>query len=280
MNPVDPVTRIRLPKYSLIPTPQIGFRRSYKNTQKVHIPAEDASIWLILTSVFMAQEQKCMRKPHFRTRWARFWMQKAGRRLPYSVAVRLATLGSPPFYARVALSRWNKRGYISPKARISHADIILGTNCYVDDEVLVFRDEGGGPVTLGNGVHLHHGTFIQTGAGGTVVIDENTHIQPRCQLSGYAGEIRIGREVEIAPRCAFYPYNHGMEAEQPVRNQPLTSQGGIRVGNRAWLGYGVIVLDGAHIGDDAIVGAGSVVTKDIPAGCIAAGNPAKVIRDR
>jgi len=216
----------------------------------------------------------------FAVRWARFWMRKAGRRLPYSLAVRIATLGLPPFYARVALSRWNKRGFISPKARISHAEFILGMNCYIDDEVLIFQDEGGGKVTLGNNVHLHHGIFIQTGAGGTVAIGESTHIQPRCQLSGYAGEIRIGREVEIAPACAFYPYDHGTEAQQPIRQQPIKSRGGIRIGDRAWLGYGVIVLDGVHIGDDAVVGAGSVVTQNIPNASIAVGNPARVIRER
>jgi acetyltransferase-like isoleucine patch superfamily enzyme len=207
-------------------------------------------------------------------------MRKAGRLLPYRLTVRLATVGFPPFYSRIIFSRWNPRGYISPNSRISHADFILGSNCFLDDAVLVFQDGDGGSVKLGDGVHVHHGTFIQTGAGGAVSIGANTHLQPRCQLSAYAGRIEIGDEVEIAPGCAFYPYNHGTSASDPVRSQPLESRGGIQVGNRAWLGYGVIVLDGVSIGEGAVIGAGSVVTRSIRANTIAAGNPAKVIRER
>ena len=213
-------------------------------------------------------------------KWARFWMRKAGHSVPYSVGVKLAILSAPPFYARVDLSRWNERGYISPRAQLCHPALNLGSHCYLDDEVLIFQDQEGGPVALGESVHLHYGTFIQTGAGGSVSIGDGSHLQPRCQLSGYAGQISIGTEAEIAPGCAFYPYNHGTEAGQSIRTQPISSLGGIRIGDRAWLGYGVIVLDGVHIGDDAIIGAGSVVTRNVPAGVIAAGNPAKMIRKR
>lgn len=213
-------------------------------------------------------------------KWARFWMKKAGRILPYRLTVRLATVGFPPFYSRITLSRWNPRGYVSPYSHISHADLIMGSNCFLDDAVLIFQDNDGGSVKLGNAVHLHHGTFIQTGAGGSVSIGANTHLQPRCQLSAYAGRINIGDEVEIAPCCAFYPYNHGTTASEPIRSQSLQSRGEIRVGDRAWLGYGVIVLDGVSIGEGAIIGAGSVVTRSIRANTIAAGNPAKVIRER
>ncbi|MBK8161647.1 MAG: hypothetical protein IPK65_00400 [Gammaproteobacteria bacterium] len=65
-----------------------------------------------------------------------------------------------------------------------------------------------------------------------------------------------------------------------MRDQPLVTKGGIVVGDDAWLGYGVIVLDGARIGRGAIIGAGSIVTGDIPEGVIAAGAPAKVIKAR
>jgi acetyltransferase-like isoleucine patch superfamily enzyme len=62
--------------------------------------------------------------------------------------------------------------------------------------------------------------------------------------------------------------------------QPLSSKGPIIVDDEAWLGYGALILDGVHIGTGAVIGAGSVVTKEIPAGSIAAGNPAKVIKMR
>jgi acetyltransferase-like isoleucine patch superfamily enzyme len=144
----------------------------------------------------------------------------------------------------------------------------------------VFQDRDGSAVTLGDAVHVHQGTVIQTGEGGSVDIGAETHIQPRCQFSAYKGAIRIGARVEIAPNCAFYPYNHEIRAGLPVRSQPLRSKGGIVVGDDAWLGYGVIVLDGARIGEGAVIGAGSVVTGDIPAGAVAVGAPARVTRMR
>jgi len=207
-------------------------------------------------------------------------MRQGGRRLPYRLTVRLATIAYPPFYARVILSRWNARGYVSPRARIVHTQANLGLHCYIDDDVLIYQDGGSGSVTLGDWVHLHRGNTIQTGAGGSVHIGGGTHMQQDCQISAYAGDVRIGTDVEVAPRCAFYPYNHGVSMDRPLRDQPLETRGGIKIGDRAWLGYGVVVLDGVRIGSDAVVGAGSVVTHSIPDRAIAAGNPARVFRSR
>jgi acetyltransferase-like isoleucine patch superfamily enzyme len=78
----------------------------------------------------------------------------------------------------------------------------------------------------------------------------------------------------------LYPYNHGVAPDKPIRQQPLESKGDIIIEDEAWLGVGVTVLDGVRIGKGAVVGAGSVVTKDIPEGAIAFGVPARVIRMR
>ncbi len=105
-------------------------------------------------------------------------------------------------------------------------------------------------------------------------------MQPRCQFSAYCGQVKIGKRVEIAPNSAFYPYNHSFEAGKPIQTQPLFTRSGISVGDDAWLGFGVILLDGAHIGEGAVIGAGSVVTSAIPANAIATGAPARVVRYR
>ena len=196
------------------------------------------------------------------------------------IAMRLAALFSPPFYGRVPLARLHPRGYRSPRAVIHHADLSMGRHCFVGEEVLVYQDRKGGGVTLGDGVHLHRRCVLQTGQGGSITMGEHTHVQPGCQFSAYVGLIQIGARVEIAPNCAFYPYNHGMKAGAAVREQPLTSKGGIVIGDDAWLGYGVIVLDGVRIGRGAVVGAGSIVTGEIPDGAIAAGTPARVLKTR
>jgi acetyltransferase-like isoleucine patch superfamily enzyme len=196
------------------------------------------------------------------------------------VATRMAMLAVPPFYGRVALAKLTESGFIAPSAAVRHRRLRLGRHCFIGDGVIIYEDRDGGEVTLGDGVHLHQGSIIQTGAGGRLSIGDGTHVQPNCQFSAYRGDIHIGRGVEIAPRCAFYPYNHGMAPETPIRKQPLGSRGGIVVGDDAWMGYGVILLDGARIGRGAVIGAGSVVTGPIPENAIAAGNPARVLRYR
>jgi acetyltransferase-like isoleucine patch superfamily enzyme len=212
--------------------------------------------------------------------WAGAWMRLAGAGFPNSIASRLAGLFYPPFYGRVPLAKFHPRGFRSPTAVLSHPLLKLGRYCFIGDDVLIYQDRKGAGVTLEDGVHLHRHCVLQTGEAGSITIGEHTHVQPGCQFSAYKGPIQIGARVEIAPNCAFYPYNHGVRSGIAVRDQPLVSKGGIVIGDDAWLGYGVIVLDGARIGMDAVIGAGSIVTGEIPDGAIAAGSPAKVLKLR
>jgi len=221
-----------------------------------------------------------MKMGRLKKNWARFWMRFSGVSALGRAACGVAGLFSPPFYGRVPLAAMGRHGYFAPSSTIHHSNLKLGRNIFVGDNVLIYEDHGGGRVELDSGVHLHRDTNIQTGAQGSLVIGENTHIQPRCQLSAYKGSITIGRRVEIAPHCSFYPYAHGMAPDRPLSQQPLQVKGGIVVGDDVWLGFGVVILDGVTIGDGAVIGAGSIVTKDIPAMAVAAGNPARVIRYR
>jgi acetyltransferase-like isoleucine patch superfamily enzyme len=213
-------------------------------------------------------------------KWARFWMRFAGTRRFGRVTAYLATWGSSPYYGRIHLSRLSKRGYVSHRAYICHTKLKLGNHIYIDDGVLIFQDQGGETVEIGDSVHIHRDTIVQTGSGGSLTIGDQTHIQPRCQFSAYKGSIVIGRRVEIAPACAFYSYDHGISHGLSVKDQPISTKGGIVLKDDVWLGYGVIVLDGVCIGKDAVIGAGSVVTRDIPENVIAVGNPAKIIKKR
>ena len=196
------------------------------------------------------------------------------------MATRLASVGTQPFYERIRLSSFNPNGYISSQATIYHKDIHLNKGVFIDDRVFIYQDKGGGPVILGDHVLIFRDSIIQTGAGGSVSIGSHSSLQPRCQLSAYKSQIQIGSDVQIAPNCAFYPYNHGIEKDEIIRKQPLQSKGGIVVGDDTWLGYGVIVLDGVKIGKGSVIGAGAVVNDNIPDYAIAAGAPAKVVRMR
>ena len=88
--------------------------------------------------------------------------------------------------------------------------------------------------------------------------------------------VTFGDNVFVAPGCGFYTAGHPLDAE--TRNRGLEYALPIRVGNNVWIGGNVIVLPGVSIGDNCVIGAGSVVTKDIPSGTVAAGNPCRVLR--
>ena len=216
----------------------------------------------------------------FRKQWPRFWMRHAGMSPLGRTAMWFATWFAPPYYGRCYLAGLNPKGYIAHSATIHHTDLRLSAGIFIDDRVLIYEDKEGGPVELGRQVLIFRDSIIQTGAGGSVTIGACTSIQPRCQLSAYKASIQIGSDVQIAPNCAFYPYNHEIAEDEPMRKQPLRTKGGIIVEDDVWLGVGVIVLDGVRIGKGAVVGAGSVVTQDIPEKAIAVGAPARTTRIR
>lgn len=89
-------------------------------------------------------------------------------------------------------------------------------------------------------------------------------------------KVSFGDNVFIAPDCVFSTAGHPLDTEQ--RNQGLEIALPITVGNNVWIGTHVSVLPGVTIGNDVVIGAGSVVNRDIPDGVMAAGNPCRVIR--
>ena len=90
------------------------------------------------------------------------------------------------------------------------------------------------------------------------------------------GRITFGDNVMIGPGCGFNTAGHPLDSER--RNQWLAYNYPITVGNNVWIGAGVQVMPGVSIGDNSVIGAGSVVTSDIPSDCIAVGNPCRVLR--
>jgi maltose O-acetyltransferase len=92
-----------------------------------------------------------------------------------------------------------------------------------------------------------------------------------------AAEVKFGNNVFIGPNCGFYTAGHPVNVNQ--RNEGLEYAHPISVGDNVWIGGNVVVLPGVFIGDNSIIGAGSVVTKDIPGNVIAVGNPCRVIKE-
>jgi acetyltransferase-like isoleucine patch superfamily enzyme len=100
-----------------------------------------------------------------------------------------------------------------------------------------------------------------------------------CTISAFQ-HVSIGRECIVADRVMLIDFDHGVvEVDRPIRLQGIYKRD-VRVGHNVWLGYGACILRGVEVGENAIVGTSSVVTKEVPANAVVAGSPARLIRMR
>lgn len=111
--------------------------------------------------------------------------------------------------------------------------------------------------------------------GYNIEIGENFYANVNCVILDEA-KVKFGDNVFVAPGCGFYTAGHPFDIEQ--RNRGLEYARPITIGNNVWIGAQVCVLPGVTIGDNCVIGAGSVVNRDIPSGTLAVGNPCRVIR--
>lgn len=218
-------------------------------------------------------------KRKFVDRWRVFWLNRAGHGFRGRIGSRLASLGVGGYRNSSALTWLTPKGYISPKAEID-ADLRLGVNVFIGDRAAIIRWAGDGFVELQDGVQIHRNCSLEIAKGGSITIGEQVALQSGCTLFAAVQPIIIERRAEIASYCAFFSYDHGIAPNREIFGQALTSKGPIVIEEDAWLGVGVKVLSGVTIGRGAVIGAGSVVTRDIPAGAIAVGIPAKVTKYR
>lgn len=128
----------------------------------------------------------------------------------------------------------------------------------------------------GIGRHVHFEPVFRCEFGRGIRIGDDFYANFDCVMLD-AGGIEIGDKVLLGPRVGIYTADHaihpGERAAGACRARP------VRIGNRVWIGGGVNINGGVSIGDDTIVGSGSVVTKSLPAGVIAAGVPARPLRE-
>jgi maltose O-acetyltransferase len=105
---------------------------------------------------------------------------------------------------------------------------------------------------------------------------ENLYINYDCVILD-CNRVYFGNNVLIAPKVQIYTASHPLDAE--TRRSGLEMAMPITIGDDVWIGGGAIICPGVNIGNNTTIGAGSVVTKDIPANVVAAGNPCRVIRE-
>lgn len=117
---------------------------------------------------------------------------------------------------------------------------------------------------------------FQCDYGSHIHVGKNFFMNFGCVILDCA-EVHIGDNVMCGPHVQIYTATHPLEAKLRVSGVEFAKP--IRIGSNVWLGGGAIICPGVTIGDNSTIGAGSVVTKDIPANVFAAGNPCKVIRE-
>ena len=127
----------------------------------------------------------------------------------------------------------------------------VGNNCYIEP-----------PFHANWGCNMHVGNNFYSNFNLTVVDD---------------ADIYIGDNVMIAPNVIIATGTHPICPK--LRENGYQYNLPVHIGNRVWIGAGTIILPGVTIGDDSVIGAGSVVTKNIPSGVVAVGNPCRVLRE-
>jgi len=166
-----------------------------------------------------------------------------------------------------------RRIYFTARLSADISDMDFSVQC--DGRVHV---SGTANIILGKRCRLGMDVELRTVEGGRIQIGEDTRLNRGCTLTSYA-QISIGDFTIIGEYVSIRDANHGLKRGEPMRYQPHTCEP-ILIGRDVWIGRGSCILPGVTIGEGAVIGANSVVTRDVPDFAIAAGVPAKVIKMR
>jgi acetyltransferase-like isoleucine patch superfamily enzyme len=159
--------------------------------------------------------------------------------------------------------------------------VVIGDNVIIDDDTLIdAKGEDNEGITIGDYVTIGRfsslvcknadiqiGSHVNIGTTVKIVVANN-------------GKIEIGNSIDIGSGCHFSGGSYDYSQTDVLPSTQRVATKGIVVEDLAWVGAGVIILDGVHIGTKSIVGAGAVVTRDIPANSVAFGVPAEVVKQR
>jgi acetyltransferase-like isoleucine patch superfamily enzyme len=147
----------------------------------------------------------------------------------------------------------------------------------VEGEILEALDSG--RLRIGEHTLLEPGCWLTLAPEGRIAIGQGCFLNRETMLASHE-LIEIGDHVMFANHCFVGDSDHRYEdPTKPVTWQGFEPRGPVRIGSDCWFGVGCVVTGGVTIGERSVIGANSVVTKDIPAGVIAAGAPAKVVRE-
>jgi acetyltransferase-like isoleucine patch superfamily enzyme len=169
-------------------------------------------------------------------------------------------------YHRIATDEERERQ--AERQRRLGGSLTLAGTAYVAESAAVYCDE----LEMGERSYIAAHAYVT----GHITLGSDSTINP---FSAVRGRVTVGDGVRIGAHTSLLAFNHGTAPGQPIFRQPHTALG-ITVGDDVWIGSNVTILDGVTVGPHSIIGAGAVVTKDVPASTVVAGNPARVLRSR
>jgi len=174
----------------------------------------------------------------------------------------------------------------------SRQPLVIG----IDSSVRILGQEG---LTWPDTTIVEPHCSVLLGPEARLVFGNKVTVYSGCRFRSRCGELTVGDDVSFGPNCVIYEWraggrigagsmlaagvilsgvNHGMDPEAgPYRDQPVQALP-MEIGRNVWIGMNSTVMPGVSIGDNSVIGAGSVVTRPIPPGVIAYGNPCRVIR--
>ena len=174
---------------------------------------------------------------------------------------------------------------VGKKVQISHGKHIrCGKSVKFEDyaEIHGLCSEGlifGDYVTIGRGVMIRPSSYYGGDLGCGLTMGEHSSIGPHGYI-GCSGKITIGKNVMFGPKCSLFAENHVFsDIESSIKSQGV-EQKGIVVEDDCWIGSSVTILDGVTIGRGSVIGAGTLVTKDVPAGSVVVDRREKSIKNR
>jgi len=160
----------------------------------------------------------------------------------------------------------------------NHNRIVIGKDAYIADTTFYIRGDGH-EIVVGDGCRYYGGDFWLEDTGCRITLGEGTTVMSAHLCAQENGSsITLGRDCMLSNNIIVRTSDSHSVVDRATGSRINPAQD-VNIGDHVWIGAWARILKGVHVGDHSVVALGSIVTKNVEAGCIVAGNPAKVVRE-